>query len=319
MKRVFMGLLLSLVLLLVVASPVWAVANPNSVSIGDIYVFRNTLETGDILVFVRYDVDYTTEPSESAEDTFQISIYDTDGSTLLFTRPLNYYQHNIISIYLDVDDNTLTWESAYYIRITGSPVIFSPLIEDTNIKTRVLSSGDYRSTDDLGGIMITQAGFLEPDLGDLLTANDLLNITGSTYFLKAVPGLSSMVPEIFSSTTQIIEWERPTLNRTGINRTVEHLPVSLNSAITGLDAIFGVTNHNWGGFAWVLLLGMMVGGVIFGTTRRPDVAVLGGVMGTLGLGAYLGVAQGGVMLFVLLVLTVIVIIFAVGYFARQLG
>ncbi|KKM76560.1 hypothetical protein LCGC14_1378890 [marine sediment metagenome] len=320
MKRVLRCLILGFVLLLVVSSPAYAISNPSATSIGDVYVFRNVLETGDILVFVRYDVSYTTQPTEDAEDTFLMAIYGTDGTTLLFTRPLNYYQHNIISIYLDADTNTLTWGSAYYVRITGSPALFDPLVEDVNMKTRVLSSGDYRSTDDLGGIMIAQAGILETDWATvLLTATGRLNSTGSTYFLAAVPGLSSMVPGIFQLTTEQFVYTKENFTEEGINLTRQNLPVSLNNTIAGLDAIFGVTNHNWGGFAWLSLGGMMLAGVIYATTRRPDIAILGGFMGVMSIGAYTYVSEGNIMLFVMAIGTIIIVLFSVEYVLPKLG
>ena len=86
--------------MLVLVSPVYAVDDPTSVSIGDCNVFTDLLEDGDQLYFVRYDVSYSPEPEEDAEDTWQMALYDTDGTTLIegAVRPLNYYQHNIISI-----------------------------------------------------------------------------------------------------------------------------------------------------------------------------------------------------------------------------
>lgn len=309
-----------LLYLLLPPVPAYAIANPNATSIGDTYVFQDTLETGDILVFVRYDVSYTSQPSEDAEDTFIMAVYDTDGTTLLFTRPLNYYQHNIISIYLDADANTLAWGSSYYVRIMGNPALFDPLVEGTNMRTRVLSSGDYRGTDDLGGIMVAQADILGTDWATaLLTSGDKLNSTGSTYFLRAVPGLSAMVPEIFELTTEQFIYQQGNFTEEGLNRTRQNLPVSLNNTIVGLDQLFGVTNHNWGGFAWSLLLGMMVGGVVYGTTRRPDIAILGGVMGVMSLGAYTYVSEGNVMLFVMAIGTIIIVLFAVEYVLPRLG
>ena len=139
-------------------TPVFAVADPDDIGIGDVYVFDNVLETNDILVYVRCDVNYGTEPGEDAEDTFQMAIYDTDGTTLMdgCVRALNYYQHNIISIYLDADDNVLTVGEAYRVRIMGNPGLFD-LEENVNMDTWTLSTGDYRDVGLFAGIVVAQA------------------------------------------------------------------------------------------------------------------------------------------------------------------
>lgn len=312
-----------LLYLLMPATPVLAVANPNSTSIGDAYVFEDVLESGDILVYVRYDVDYGTQPDEDSEDTYQMVVYDTDGSTVLAgPRGLNYYQHNIISIYLDADDNTLTTGSAYYVRIMGDPAVFDPLVEDTNMDTRVLAPGDYRDAADLQGIMVTQAEILEADWGTtLLTSSDRLNSTGAFYFQKAIPGLASMVSDLFEvSTAQFTYTRNQSIPREGLNRTIENLPISLNNAMAGLNQMLGATeNQNWGQFGWLLFMSMILGGGVYAASRRPDVAVLGGVVGGMSLGAYMGLASGNALLFLMAVGTIIIVIFAVEFVLPRFG
>jgi hypothetical protein len=154
--------------------PVLAIGSPTSVSIGDVFVFRDVLTTGDQLYFVRYDVSYAGNQTEDAEDTWQVALYDSSGG-LVATRPLNYYQHNIISIYL-TSTQALAWEGAHSIKIMGMPSVFSPLIEGTNMRTRVFAPGDYYEKASLGGVMVMQAGVLEADWGiTLLTSGDKLN------------------------------------------------------------------------------------------------------------------------------------------------
>lgn len=314
-------ILITLLMLLVVVVPVYAISNPDSINIGDVYAFEDALETGDVLVFVRYDVSYASQPTEDSEDTFVMAIYDTDGTTLLFTRPLNYYQHNIISIYLSAALNTLTSGGAYYVRIMGSPALFS-LAENVNMDTRVLSSGDWRVAADLGGVMIAQAGILAADWGlDLLTSTDRLNSTGSTYFSKAVPGLSTMVPTIFATTTAQFTYTRDNFTNEGLARTKANMPVSLNSALNGLNTVFGVESESsvWGQFGWLMIAGMVVGSVVYGASRRPDIAVFGGVLSTVGLGAYLGVANGNAMLFLMSVGALIIALFGITYILPKYG
>ncbi len=318
-RRLYSSIGVAVVALLLLGGiVVSAIGNPDYVVIGDAYVFRNATETGDQLYFVRYDVSYNVTPEENAEDTWQMALYDSSDN-LIATRPLNYYQHNIISIYL-TPSQALTWQGSHYVRIQGMPSIFGALIEGTNMRTRTLGGGDYYESTSLGGIMITQAGILEDDWAiDLLTSNNRLNATGATFFLEAVPGLSTMASEIFSSTTRGISWTRDTLNTTGINRTAANLPDTLDDALSGLNAIFGVTNDNWGNFSWVMLMGMMIGGGVYAATRRPDISFLGGVGGTIAISAYLGIASPYMMYTLMALAFIIVFLFVLVYIIPRMG
>lgn len=320
MKRRFLSCLgIVFFLFLFIPIQVVAISNPDYVSIGDVYVFEDVLATGDVLVYVREDVSYPVQPDEDSEDTFLMAIYDTDGTTLIAARSLNYYQHNIISIYLAPSDNVLVSGSAYYVRIMGSPALFE-LVENVNMDTRVLTAGDYYDLTDLGGIMITQAGILEDDWGiDLLTANEKLNSTGSYYFLKAIPGLSTMVPLIFATSTGGFTYTRDNQATTGLNITNNQTPVSLTNAFAGIAAILGIESTSFSEFGSGLFMALIVGAVLYAATRRPDVAVLGGVIGTMGFEAYLGVADGNMMLALMAVGTVIIVLFAVEFILPRYG
>jgi len=99
-----------------------APADPDSITLHTAKVFQNIFEADDILLVVSYDVDYAVEPDESAADTFQLTIYDTDGTTEIQTRALNYYQYNIHSIYFDAAAAaSLVWETEYVIRVWAIP------------------------------------------------------------------------------------------------------------------------------------------------------------------------------------------------------
>lgn len=310
---------LALLVVLLFVQSVSAIANPVAIGIGDVCVFDDVLETGDVLVYMRYDINYASEPTEDADDAFLMAIYDVDGTTLLASRPVNYYQHNIISIYLSAADNMLTVGAPYYVRVMGSPALFT-LVENVNMDTRVLAAGDYWEAVDLGGIMITQAGILEDAwVADLLTATDKLNTTGAFYFTEAIPALTSMASDIFSTATSSFTYERSNFTESGLNETLKNMPVSLNEATTGMDNMLGISNHKFGQFGWLLIMGMMVGGVVYGATNRPDVALLGGVIAPLGLFAYLGASEGDMMRFFLTIGVIVIVWFAVEFFIPRYG
>jgi len=194
-----------------------AISNPDSIAIEKLKVFTNIWEKGDWLVFVEYDIDYLVTPPEDPEDTYLVALYNELGN-LVASNPLNYYGHNIISIYLNSSNVTtkgLDWDliDNYSIRVTGNPVYFFPLVEDTNFDTRFFDSSTdaFDNNSDynrqlLGALCVTVAEILEKDWGiDLLTDNDRLNSAGSITFKDAIPGLDQVCPSIFAEALSIAE------------------------------------------------------------------------------------------------------------------
>lgn len=187
--------------------PVSAIGNPNSIDVLEAMFFRNTFTTGDQLLVVRYDLEYSVTPAEDPRDTWLVVLFDTDGVTPLYQRPLNYYGHNVISIYLTAEQN-ITWGGEYYVKVMGQPTIFGPYVEDVNGDTKVLSASlDYDSSTNLessrialGEFIINQAEILEVDFGvPLVGTGDKLNAAGAVTFNAAIPGLSSIASTIYET------------------------------------------------------------------------------------------------------------------------
>lgn len=265
MRRVAFGILGAVLLLLLFTIPTFAMDNPDSISIGDVFVFRNLLETGDQLYFCRYDVAYNSTPSQDPEDTFQMALYNSGGS-LVATRPLNFYQENIISIYFtpaQVTSKNLTWQAAHVIRIQGMPTVFSPLVEGSNMTSSTLSPSDFYEDAFLPGIMIAQAEILETDWGTtLLDAYDKLNTTGAAFFLLAVPQLGTIAPEIFEVVQGDTTVDYTTYNDSYATTLEANQGSKLSGAIASISGIFKVQNPEWTGFLLVVMLFLMIAGTI---------------------------------------------------------
>lgn len=265
-SRVWLGLVVGLVLFLYFGlTPVFGISNPDSISIGDVYVFKDLMETGDQLYFCRYDVAYNSTPTEDPDDTFQMALYHVSGN-LVATRPLNYYNENIISIYLtaaQVSSYSMTWQAAHVVRIQGMPSIFSPLVENVNMRTSTLSPSDFYEVEFLPGVMIAQAEILEVSWATtLLDAYDRLNTTGAAFFLAAVPQLGTVAPEIFSVVQGGVTVDYVTYNDTYADSLKANQGANLSGAISSIGGIFRVQNAEWTAFLLVVMLFLMVGGTV---------------------------------------------------------
>jgi hypothetical protein len=243
--------------------PVEAISDPdNGTRILDVAVFRNIKETGDQLYYVRYDVSYLTEPTEPASDAFQMIIYDVAGTTVLFSRDLNYYQHNIISIYLTAAQ-ALTWDSNYIIRIQGKVGLFLLLVEDINMDTWTLNSSDYHEETEVESYMLDQASILEVDWGlTLLNTSNQLNSTGAIAFNDGIPGLIMYYPTLYGTSTSVPtiiwgNWTQAYVTTLGTNQGTR-----LHDTMAALGGFIGVTG-DWMAFWVTLMAAFVLGGIVY--------------------------------------------------------
>lgn len=287
--RVIFVFMLVASLFLVFTSPVYSVSDPDSIDIYSCKVFENTFETGDMLFVARYNIYYASEPSEDAEYTFIFEIMNTDNSTLFFSRPINYYQHNIISIYVDSDQVVsagLVYGTEYRVRVTGSPAFFPSLAEGVNMVTRTLAVSDW-NTD--GSLMskellaihcIDLASELESDWGITLlttttTGSQVLNAVGTIVFLDAIPNLNDILSSLFylSSTTLDIDYH--TVNATLETSTTisSKLGTSISNAFAGIGDFFGISEQMSAGL-WILLFALSIASIIFLASGNSTGALL---------------------------------------------
>lgn len=302
LKRVkfTVALLLIATCFLFIITPVLAApANPDSIDLITTKVFQNIFETNDILFISSYDVSYASEPTEDAEDTFKYAIYDTDGSTLIQARKLNYYQYNVHSIYFNATQaSSLNWSSEYLVRVMGNPVYFAPN-EDVTMDTMTLSSwswveGDAASSREM---LVIHCLDLAADLEDawnltlIITTPEVqvLNSIGRVVFLDAVPSLDSAVPSLFQtavSTLSVTQQERTAAYENATNLTGQLGPV-ITASFEGIGSTIGVST-GWAAAAWAMLFIFVVASIVFlnsGNTTAAMILVLPIIILTVWVGA----------------------------------
>lgn len=194
--------------LMILAIPVLAVADPDSVSIEEIHANRNLRETGDAHILVHYNVAYAAPPNNPIDEVFTFRLMDTDGETELgasLAYPYNDdgYGQGVVSFYFDASD-ALTWGQDYYIRIIGNPTQFAdPPVYDFEMQssdwTSLTGSGDNK--DDLADKILEIARDLEVawavTLLDQTETGTVLASAGEAYFRNAINGLQVLAPSVF--------------------------------------------------------------------------------------------------------------------------
>ena len=192
-------------------TPVLAIADPDSMTVDEVYVYRNCRETGDQLYLVTYNITYGSPPSESVTEAFLCRLLD--GSTELrsvapFTYHENGYGMGVVAIYFSADDAP-AWEGSYTMELIGNPALSWPGDPPSDTETSfdlwqnnalaithvVLSARIISLAEDLETAWSVDMAYQNTETGEYV-----LTVYGEAYFSGVVPYLTDVAPFIFDTT-----------------------------------------------------------------------------------------------------------------------
>jgi len=289
-KKLFYSLALTMSLIasltLCFAIPVWAVSNPDSISLETIYVFQNIFEDGDILFVSSEDVEYGAPPSEDAKNTFNFSIYNSDNSTLIRAIGLNAYNYGIQSIYFSATQvsGNITWGDSYVTRVNGNPIFFAQ-IENVTMSSNSLSPGEW-----IEGTMTDSRALLRThciDLAETLETEHaetyvvqtpdkkVLNSAGRTLFLNAINNLDYAIPDLFEFVSGTMYVDHTTGNATlpKEHTIAKKLGTSLETAFNGIGNYFGTSGKMVAGI-WMWFFIAIVSSIVFLNSGNAIASIL---------------------------------------------
>ena len=253
------------------------VANPDSILIDTVRVFQNVQVTGDVMAVIEYEVNYAVSPTLSPTQTFLVSF--NDGVDAAFTRPLDYYGHFFSVIYLASYPAGFVWGSNSTIQVAGNPTYFTSLVEGTNQRTLVISSGNWITgthTDSPGYLqtwLLSLANAISP--ATLLTTLNLLTPLGSQMYLVEIPTLVSICPALFTNAATY-----PSANLTAGNpleqtSLLTNSGARLSGALNDLGTFLHIPGLLVGGFGLALMYFVLAGRILIATGSVPGAIVLG--------------------------------------------
>ncbi len=217
--------LVVLALLAVSMSTVFAIDDPDSITIVTVRAYSGVLQQDpdDLLVVVSYDIEYPSTPTETASDTF-FGRFLVEGSEVKSVSPIAFndrgFGKGIFSLYWTASEKTtdsIEFESTtevYTIILQGKPSIFPdpPKRESTGITWRDAAATQTLLTTDVTDLAQT----LENDaawaannftLLGRLPGRVALSSDGQDYFGRAIPNLASMVPSLFTTSVTSLDFE----------------------------------------------------------------------------------------------------------------
>lgn len=227
MKKLIAGLLLGIIASGLVLTPVSAaIAEPDSTpTVEEINIYRNVLETADMLLLVYASIPYGSIPDEPVTETFSWSFRSNDGvteygATTGYAYNENGYNYNVYSIYLDAAEVAaagIVWGNPYQLRLLPSPADLPGMsainynIVAADYNANVVQSAVQQAIADrvtaLGALLDTRWGTAASgtQLIEETESGRVLSIFGESFFRGAIYGLQAMAPNAFVSVITVVD------------------------------------------------------------------------------------------------------------------
>lgn len=291
------GLLLSIMMLLTLAVPagVFAIANPDSMSIDSIRRYDNVAVAGDLTIIVQYTLDYTINPTENAQAAF-IGRFMDGAAEDARTRPYPYFDSGYdVGLFAFYFATAPVEAATFSVIFQGDPTVFA----DTTGVVRQSSSIVTRASSDLVPDLRQFANDLELAwVVDLITPAQegaRLTANGEDYFTNTLANIREIAPDLFSDNIEAVAYPTKTYSGTAIpNFILAGTPYE-----TGLQD----TADGWGvdlsvvtSTVWFIIMVVVMGLVIFGAGKF-SVPAEHGILTALIIGAFL-LPVGGLIGFV---------------------
>lgn len=296
MKRLLVSVLIAVASVLLITSPVLAIANPDTIAFassgaGRYKVFENVQETGDMLFVAESYIHYASEPDDyTASEAFSFQLLNVAGDTVLLQTAITDYEDTVISIYqtaaqvlanADLSSGTL-----YNLRIAGNPAMFGAPTEGTNMATKPLTADDWLDQSEYSGVdswlytfCITVVANIETSSGATHTAQvggvTYLDASGATLFLAGIPSLNVFLPEIFLTAAAPMTAEDP--EHAGALQTATTptamLGTNIARSVTDMADFMGVSSTA-AGIIIAAILGFILLPTVYFTTRNGTLSMV---------------------------------------------
>ena len=209
----------------VLVKSVFAIETPTSFRILNSYAYHGAFETGDMLFITKFNLTFDSILTELINESFVARLLDSGDAEQATTSPtatvntdgagvILGYGDAVVSFYLSAAEVTslgLEWEQAgNRVIIQGSPSVYTVSLP-TASSTSIVYRDQTQTQQELERDILTITAELDEawliTLLDRTTGTTFLNATATDYWLRAIPGLNLMAPNIFSSTQLGLDYE----------------------------------------------------------------------------------------------------------------
>lgn len=215
MKRIKVLAVALTLLIALGVSPVFAIDQPDNISVDSSRAFVDVIESGDFLFIAQFTVGYddcnsastTGCPSETIAEAFLGHLLDTDGLTVLRSsvtslstaHTFNGYGAGVFSVYFSAADATtlgIVTSTDHFMQIAGQPVVFGSSPPTATLQVSAESAASVVGTHILNRALNLENSW---DINLLTSSDTKMNAAGEDYFAKVVPNLRLIAPNIFGA------------------------------------------------------------------------------------------------------------------------
>lgn len=227
LKSIF-WLMVLLIVVVLPATPALAIADPDTLSLDSVYVYRHCLENNDQLYLGEYTCDYSSNPAENITQAFICRLMN--GSTELgAVAPYTYfddgYDQGIFAIYFSSADAP-SWSGSYTMKIEGNPALSwsgdPPSASTSTFDSWSSSTSIAETQNELASRILYLADKLElawsVNLIETEGGASYLASAGETYFVNSIEFLQLMAPGAFSGLQIDPDWETRDFSQTYANQ-----------------------------------------------------------------------------------------------------
>jgi len=297
-KKLHLFLLtLALLLLTLVATPVFAIVDPDKIELKQVSAFRNFAEANDLLFLIEYNIEYAVIPTEDPRLAYSVEIANTSTGSSYGNRPVLYYGHAYQALYWTAAKATasgLTWDMAnLQAVVTANPVIFPVVTLGGNRQESNITSGDTLiwldgtlegTTPTLVGdkiLEITENASIAvgQSYTQITNLGDKLSTSGGVIAMKVLPGIRTIVPDIFAFTSSLTDEPVKVYGNAGQTFLEGNQPAAFSTSLDSLgETLFGSPGKGMiiGGIGF-LLIAISILGMMFNVTQATTPAMVAGI------------------------------------------
>jgi len=223
----FLAIAASLLVAFSSATPVYAIDNPDTISIETVRAYDSVLTSGDLLIIVQYNLAYASLPDEVITDAF-IGRFKRDTIELNSVSPFSFndkgYGRGVFSLFWtptqktadSIEFNNPNLEG-YTLTLQGDIGVFTGSVPTTTSDSITYSNQLFSDVKALAQKFENDPGWNDDAaFADLITTAggvDQLTSVGEEYFSNAIPNLNVMIPSIFSSGKTLADFVPRASNR----------------------------------------------------------------------------------------------------------
>lgn len=233
---------------------------PDYIWICNVVVFESYQTPGDQLIVFEYRLDFATTPTQPARDFFAFEVWD--GATLVARSPVMDWGTRPGSVYLS-PSSALIWGQTFTLKLVGLASQWASPVPSDSQAVNSFDWTNYREdfSVPLRSWCLMIAGIINPTWVVPTPTGEVLSDEAGIIFNRAIPALSSRIPDLFATSSGFIDIE-PRAHTDDYQQTLteDNLGTDVTDLLDEGAGLFGMPDGV--GFGSMLIIFLAVAGAV---------------------------------------------------------